>query len=301
MIFRRKNKTTIDDRQIDLVDYARARIRQKKRLYFHFVAFLFTSLLMVILNIGLGYGAQIQPFGFPWVLSAALLWAVFLLLHLFQVYVTRRFMNPAWEKEQVKTLVGLQEARIEKIKRKLDKEASLQADAEWHKEENEKPKQRITIIAAAASNDALGKDNKLIWHLSKDLQHFKTLTNGHAVIMGRKTFESMPRALPNRTNIVITRQSDYQAENITVTSSLSEALTLAKDDPRPFIIGGGEIYKEAMNIADEIELTRVHADFDADTFFPEINSHQWKEVWREEHAADEKHAHAFTFLRYQKI
>ena len=301
MIFRRKNKTTIDDRQIDLVDYARARIRQKKRLYFHFVAFLFTSLLMVILNIGLGYGAQIQPFGFPWVLSAALLWAVFLLLHLFQVYVTRRFMNPAWEKEQVKTLVGLQEARIEKIKRKLDKEASLQADAEWHKEENEKPKQRITIIAAAASNDALGKDNKLIWHLSKDLQHFKTLTNGHAVIMGRKTFESMPRALPNRTNIVITRQSDYQAENITVTSSLSEALTLAKDDPRPFIIGGGEIYKEAMNIAKEIELTRVHADFDADTFFPEINSHQWKEVWREEHAADEKHAHAFTFLRYQKI
>ena len=301
MIFRRKNKTTIDDRQIDLVDYARARIRQKKRLYFHFVAFLFVSLVMVILNIGLGYGAQIQPFGFPWVLSAALLWAVFLLLHLFQVYVTRRFMNPAWEKEQIKTLVGLQEARIEKIKRKLDKEASLQADAEWHKEENEKPKQRITIIAAAASNDALGKDNKLIWHLSKDLQHFKTLTNGHAVIMGRKTFESMPRALPNRTNIVITRQSDYQAENITVTSSLSEALTLAKDDPRPFIIGGGEIYKEAMNIADEIELTRVHADFDADTFFPEINSHQWKEVWREEHAADEKHAHAFTFLRYQKI
>ena len=301
MIFRRKNKTTIDDRQIDLVDYARARIRQKKRLYFHFVAFLFVSLVMVILNIGLGYGAQIQPFGFPWVLSAALLWAVFLLLHLFQVYVTRRFMNPAWEKEQIKTLVGLQEARIEKIKRKLDKEASLQADAEWHKEENEKPKQRITIIAAAASNHALGKDNKLIWHLSKDLQHFKTLTNGHAVIMGRKTFESMPRALPNRTNIVITRQSDYQAENITVTSSLSEALTIAKDDPRPFIIGGGEIYKEAMSIADEIELTRVHADFEADTFFPEINSHQWKEVWREEHAADEKHVHTFTFLRYQKI
>lgn len=301
MIFRRKNKTAIDDHQIDLVDYARARIRQKKRLYFHFVAFLFASLVMVILNIGLGYGTLIQPFGFPWVLSAALLWAIFLLLHVFQVYVTKRFMNPMWEKEQIKTLVSMQEARIEKIKRKLDNEASLQADAEWHKEENEKPKQRITIIAAAASNHALGKDNKLIWHLSKDLQHFKTLTNGHAVIMGRKTFESMPRALPNRTNIVITRQSDYQAENITVTSSLSEALTIAKGDPRPFIIGGGEIYKESMSIADEIELTRVHADFEADTFFPEINPHQWKEVWREEHAADEKHAHDFTFLRYQKI
>ena len=301
MIFRRKNKSTIDDWQIDLVDYARARIRQKKRLYFHFVVFLFTSLIMVILNIGLGYGSETQPFGFPWVLIAALLWAVFLLLHVFQVYVTRRFMNPAWEKNQIKTLVGLQEVRIEKIKRKLDKEASLQANAEWHKEEQEKPQQRITIIAAAASNHALGKDKKLIWHLSKDLRHFKTLTNGHAVIMGRKTFESMPRALPNRTNIVITRQSDYQAENITVTSSLSEALTIAKDDPRPFIIGGGEIYKQSMSIADEIELTRVHADFDADTFFPEINSHQWKEVWREEHAADEKHAYAFTFLRYQRI
>ena len=210
-------------------------------------------------------------------------------------------MNPVWEKEQVKTLVGLQEARIEKIKRKLDKEASLQADAEWHKEESQKPKQRITIIAAAASNNALGKDNKLIWHLSKDLQHFKTLTNGHAVIMGRKTFESMPRALPNRTNIVITRQSDYHAENIMVTSSLSEALTIAKNDPRPFIIGGGEIYKQSMSVADEIELTRVHANFDADTFFPEINPHEWKEVWREEHPADERHTYAFTFLRYQKI
>ena len=301
MIFRRKSKTTINDLQIDLVDYARARIHQKKRLYFHFVAFLFASIVMIILNIGLGYGAHIQPFGFPWVLSVALLWSVFLLLHVFQVYVTKRFMNPVWEKEQVKTLVGLQEARIEKIKRKLDKEASLQADAEWHKEESQKPKQRITIIAAVASNNALGKDNKLIWHLSKDLQHFKTLTNGHAVIMGRKTFESMPRALPNRTNIVITRQSDYQAENIMVTSSLSEALTIAKNDPRPFIIGGGEIYKQSMSIADEIELTRVHADFDADTFFPEINPHQWKKVWREDHPADERHAYAFTFLRYQKI
>ena len=301
MIFRRKSKTTINDRQIDLVDYARARIHQKKRLYFHFVAFLFASLVMVIINIGLSYGAHIQPFGFPWVLSVALLWSVFLLLHVFQVYVTKRFMNPVWEKEQVKTLVGLQEARIEKIKRKLDKEASLQADAEWHKEESQKPKQRITIIAAAASNNALGKDNKLIWHLSKDLQHFKTLTNGHAVIMGRKTFESMPRALPNRTNIVITRQSDYQSVNITVTSSLSEALTIAKNDPRPFIIGGGEIYKQSMSVADEIELTRVHADFDADTFFPEINPHEWKEVWREEHPADERHTYAFTFLRYQKI
>ena len=300
MIFRRKNKTTVDDRQIDLVDYARARIRQKKRLYFHFVSFLFVSLVLTILNIGLGYGVDIKPFGYPWVLSAALLWVVFFLLHFFQVYVTKRFMNPAWEKQQIKNLVGLQEARIEKIKRKLDKEASLIADAEWHEEKTNQSSQRITIIAAASTNHALGKDNKLIWHLYKDLQHFKKLTSGHAVIMGRKTFESMPRALPNRTNIVITRQSDYKAENIKVASSISDALSIAKDDPRPFIIGGGEIYKESMKIADEIELTRVHATFEADTYFPEINPHQWEEVWREEHPADETHAHAFTFLRYQK-
>lgn len=300
MIFRPRKKTTIDDRQIDLLDYARARIRQKKRLYFHFVSFLFVSLVLVILNIGLGYGSDIQPFGYPWVLSAALLWVVFLLLHFFQVYVTKRFMNPAWEKQQVKNLVGLQEVRIEKIKRNLDKEASLIADAEWHKEKGNQTSQRITIIAAVSTNQALGKDNQLIWHLSKDLQHFKKLTNGHAVIMGRKTFESMPRALPNRTNIVITRQTDYRAENIKVASSISEALGIAKNDPRPFIIGGGEIYKDSMKIAVEIELTRVHASFEADTFFPEINPHEWQEVWREEHPADEVHAHAFTFIRYQK-
>ena len=188
------------------------------------LSLLFISLIMVILNIGLGYGAHIQPFDFPWVLVQHY-FGLFFAFTCFQVYVTGRFMNPAWEKEQIKTLVGFK-SHVSKNQRKLDKEASLQANAEWHKEENEKPKQRITIIAAAASNDVLGKDNKLIWHLSKDLQHFKTLTNGHTVIMGRKTFESMPRALPNRTNIVITRQSDYKAENITVTFHYPKRLTL---------------------------------------------------------------------------
>ena len=159
----------------------------------------------------------------------------------------------------------------------------------------------ISHLVAMANNRVIGVNNDLPWSLPEDLKHFKEYTLNKPIVMGRKTFESMPRALPNRTNIIITRQSDYQAENITVCSSLSEALTIAKDDPRPFIIGGGEIYDQSMSIADEIELTRVHADFDADTFFPEINPHQWKEVWREEHPADEKHAYAFTFLRYQKI
>ena len=118
---------------------------------------------MVIINIGLSYGAHIQPFGFPWYIKCRIaLECFFTAITCFQVYVTKRFMNPVGKNSKSKTLVGLQEARIEKIKRKLDKEASLQADAEWHKEESQKPKQRITIIAVAASNNALGKDNKLI-------------------------------------------------------------------------------------------------------------------------------------------
>jgi dihydrofolate reductase len=118
--------------------------------------------------------------------------------------------------------------------------------------------------------------------------------------MGRKTFESMPKALPNRTNVVITRQPDYIAENAIVVSSLSDAVKVAQSDPRPFIIGGGEIYDQGLEIAHEIELTRVHGDFEADTFFPEIDPKIWNEVWREEHPADEKHAYAFSFIRYQR-
>ena len=104
----------------------------------------------------------------------------------------------------------------------------------------------MTLIAAASENNVIGKDNKLIWHLSDDLKHFKELTKGHFVIMGRKTFESMPKALPNRTNVVITRKLDYKAENAIVVNSLDQALKHAENDSQPFIIGGGEIYKLAI-------------------------------------------------------
>ena len=157
----------------------------------------------------------------------------------------------------------------------------------------------VTLIAAASENNALGKDNKLIWHLSKDLQHFKTLTNGHAVIMGRKTFESMPRALPNRTNIIITRQSDYQAENITVCSSLSEALTIAKDDPRPFIIGGGEIYSQLIDSCDELLVTKIHREIDGDAFFPMIDLSVWSLVDQSEKLNENDIE--FSYLTYRKI
>ena len=119
--------------------------------------------------------------------------------------------------------------------------------------------------------------------------------------MGRKTFESMPRALPNRTNIVITRKKDYIAENAIVTNSLNEAIAISSEDSQPFIIGGGEIYKMAMSIADRIELTRVHSIFEGDTFFPEIELSEWKEVKIDKRKKDENHKYDFTFIRYDKI
>lgn len=159
----------------------------------------------------------------------------------------------------------------------------------------------VTVIAAASENDALGKDNDLLWHIREDLQRFKDLTCGHAIIMGRKTFESLPKALPNRTNIIITRNNDYQATGIVCCSSLEEALDLAKDDPQPFIIGGGQIYQQAMPFAHTLELTRVHDHFEADTFFPTIDPTIWQEVWRETHPKSDNQPLAYTFITYKKI
>ena len=144
-------------------------------------------------------------------------------------------------------------------------------------------------------------NNDLPWKLKKDLQHFSAYTQNKVIVMGRKTFESMPRALPNRTNVIITRKENYIAENAIVTNSLESALKIASDDAQPFIIGGGEIYRQGLAYADSIELTRVHADFEADTFFPDIDPAKWREVWRENRDSDEKHQHAFSFIRYEKI
>lgn len=158
----------------------------------------------------------------------------------------------------------------------------------------------LTMIAAAAKNDALGKDNDLIWHISEDLKRFKRLTSGHAIIMGRKTFESMPKALPNRTNIVLTNKKDYQPEGATVVHSLEDALALVKDDSQPFIIGGGEIYRLFMPYCDRIELTRVHQNFEADVFFPEIDLNQWKEIARENIEATNEQPYHYSFITLEK-
>ena len=158
----------------------------------------------------------------------------------------------------------------------------------------------ITLIAAAAQNNALGKNNDLLWHLPDDFKRFKQLTTEHYIVMGRKTFESFPKPLPNRTHIIITRQNDYLVEGCMVVNSLQEAIKKSPKNEEVFIIGGGEIYNQSIEIADKIELTRVHEIFDADAFFPEIDLNVWKLTQEEYHPKDEKHQYDFTFQTFVK-
>lgn len=153
----------------------------------------------------------------------------------------------------------------------------------------------ITMVVAAAENNALGKDNQMIWHLPDDFKHFKQITTGHYIIMGRKTFESFPKPLPNRTHVVITRQKDYAPEGCIVVHSLEEAFDVSPKNEDVFVIGGGEIFDLAMPFTQKIELTRVHGTFEADAFFPEISSNEWKLTNSVYHDKDEKHAVDFTF------
>lgn len=160
----------------------------------------------------------------------------------------------------------------------------------------------ITIIAAIAKNNALGKDNDLIWHLPADLKRFKKTTSGHHILMGRNTFESIGKPLPNRTSVIITRNNDYFKDGCLVANSLEKALELAKNDDKIFIIGGAQIYKYAIenNLVDILDITIVHQEFEADAFFPEINASIWREVSRENFKADEKNKFDYSFVRYVK-
>lgn len=159
----------------------------------------------------------------------------------------------------------------------------------------------LTLIAATSTNNALGKDNQLVWHLPDDFKRFKTLTSGHYIIMGRKTFESFPKPLPNRIHLIITRQKDYQVpDGCIVVPSLEKAVEISPKNEEVFIIGGGEIYKQSIDIADKVELTRVHTSVEADTFFPEINPEKWDIIFEEHHEKDEKHAFDFTFQTFIK-
>ena len=156
----------------------------------------------------------------------------------------------------------------------------------------------VSIIVAVAQNNAIGFKNQLLYRLPNDLKRFKALTTGHTIIMGRKTFESLPKgALPNRRNIVLTRQEGVHYENAECYRSLEEALMQCDYTEDLYIIGGGELYKQTLGLAARIHLTIVDdTPAEADAFFPELNPAEWEEVMREEHPADEKHAHAYTFI-----
>ena len=156
----------------------------------------------------------------------------------------------------------------------------------------------IIMIAAAAENNALGKDNKIVWHLPNDYKRFRRLTTGHHIIMGRKTFESLKKPLPDRKHIIITRQKEYKAEGCIVVDTMQKALDACPKDQNSFIIGGGEIYKLGISYADKIELTRVHGTFEADAFFPEINEGEWKLEKSERNEKDESHNYEYTYQTF---
>ena len=158
----------------------------------------------------------------------------------------------------------------------------------------------VTIVVAISENYAIGKNNQLLWHMPADLKHFKQITSGHTVIMGRKTYDSVGKPLPNRRNIIITRQ-EITIPGCEVVKSVDDALELCTNEEEVFIVGGAEIYKLAMPKTARIYLTIIHHSFEADTLFPEIDYMEWKEVSREDHPADEKHKYSYSFITLERI
>lgn len=158
----------------------------------------------------------------------------------------------------------------------------------------------LNIIVATDSKGGIGKNNALPWHLPADLKYFKALTTGHTIIMGRKTFESIGRALPNRRNIVITRQ-DLEFQDAEVTHSLESAISLCNEGDDVFVIGGSEIFRLALPKANRLFITLIHHEFDADTFLPEIEQEKWKEVKREDKQPDEKNRFSYSFVTFEKV
>jgi dihydrofolate reductase len=161
---------------------------------------------------------------------------------------------------------------------------------------------KLSIIVAVAANNVIGKDNQLIWRLPADLKQFKMLTMGHPMIMGRKTFDSIGKPLPGRTSIIITRQPDYTHEGCLIVHSLEQAIQEAHkvDEKEAFVVGGAEIYRQSIRLADKIYLTQLYQSFDGDTFFPEIDASLWQEVRRASFSPDEKNAYAFDFVELER-
>jgi len=156
----------------------------------------------------------------------------------------------------------------------------------------------IASIFAMSENRVIGKENKLPWHLPADLKFFKATTLHHPILMGRKTYESIGKPLPQRTSVIITRQPDYQVPGALVVNSLTEAINKAQAiNEDIFIIGGAEILKEALPLIDTMYLTLIHATFEGDVFYPDYHEKDWQEVWREDHQPDEKNIYPYSFIK----
>ncbi|MEW7277243.1 dihydrofolate reductase [Aquimarina sp. 2201CG1-2-11] len=310
MFSKKKNTAQIDPLQRELYENARRRILQKKRLFRHFIVFIIGSLFFLTFML-LGYGKEHTILGLNWFIIAILIWAFIFVIHFCNVWLFSTFMGKEWTDRQMERLIAKQKQEIELIQKDVDlmypkdeltkkKEGFIQKTMNKDNEKASKLEGEVTMIAAAGENNALGKDNDLVWHLPDDFKRFKNLTTGHYIIMGRKTFETFPKLLPNRVHVVITRNVDYKAEGAIVVHTIEDALQVAKSDAQPFIIGGGEIYTMGMKHADCIELTRVHEEFEADAFFPEIDKNDWKLVKEEFHDKDERHKYPFTYLTYKR-
>lgn len=159
---------------------------------------------------------------------------------------------------------------------------------------------KITLIVAAAENNAIGKNNQMPWHLPNDFKYFKKSTIGHSIVMGRKTFDSIGKPLPERRNIVLTKDLHYNNSEVDVANSIAEVLNYCRDEREVFIIGGAEIFKQTLPLAQKILLTRVHAEIPGDTFFPDLLPTEWTCISKEEHHKDEKHAYDYTFEVWQR-
>jgi len=157
---------------------------------------------------------------------------------------------------------------------------------------------KLSIIVAMSSNRVIGVNNTLPWHLSEDLKHFKSLTTGHTIIMGRKTYESIGRPLPNRRNIVISRNMEASYEDVEVVHSIEDAFSISRNDNEVFVIGGSNIYEQALSLVDQLYITEIKKSFSGDAYFPEINKQIWVESSREDHITND--GLEFSFVNYQK-
>jgi dihydrofolate reductase len=162
-------------------------------------------------------------------------------------------------------------------------------------------KPRVSLIVAMANNRVIGANNKLPWHLPADLKHFKTLTMGHHIVMGRKTYESIGKPLPGRTSVVVTRDAKLKIEGCITSSSLEQAVAACGDDEEIFVIGGAELYRQAIDLADRIYLTEIDADISGNTHFTEFDRKLWRETRRVSCAPDEKNAYPYHFVEYDRI